>query len=128
GSYRDTSKQRAEADDLSVRPGRWRHVSSHLSRQCAHVSGLGRQFTELLAPIGGLQLHHLSNVLCPSQAYRETETGINITPSNLDSLTVERDGALTSIDESLPTLQYGFERALIKLARLDHTLLGQSAH
>jgi hypothetical protein len=79
---------------------------------------LGRQFTELLAPIGCLQLHNLSNVLRPGQARRKTETGIDIAPSNLDSLTVERHGALTSIDESLPTLQYSFERAFTKLARL----------
>src|SRR6476619_7096956 len=80
------------------------HISSHLSGQRAHFSGLGRQFTELLAPIGCLQFHNLGKVLRPGQAHRKTETGIDIVPSNVDRLTVERHGALTSIDESLQTL------------------------
>jgi hypothetical protein len=90
---------------------------------------LGRQLTELLAPIRCLQFHGLGNVRRSSQAFRETEAVINIAPSNVDRLTVERKGALTSRDDkSLPTLQYSFERVHIKLARLSYALLGESAH
>ena len=80
---------------------------------------MGRQFAELLSPIGCLQFHSLSKVLRPGQAHRETETAIDIAPSNVDSLTVERQGALTSVDKSLPTLEYSFERVRTKLARLN---------
>ena len=58
----------------------------------------------MFVPIGCLQLNNLSKVLRSGQGHRKTETGIDIAPSNVDSLAVERDGALTSIDESLPTL------------------------
>ena len=59
-----------------------------------HFLGLGRQCTELLLPIGRLQLHHLGKVLCAGQALGEVEAGIYIPPGDVDDLAVERRGAL----------------------------------
>ena len=52
-----------------------------------------------------MQFHRLGNVLRSGQAFGETETVINIAPSDVNRLTIERHGALTSRDDkSLPTL------------------------
>ena len=62
---------------------------------------MGRQVTKLLAPIGCLQFHGLSNVLRPCQTLRKTEAVSDIAASDVDSLAVERYGALASRDDEI---------------------------
>ena len=55
-----------------------------------------------------LHFHSLNWVLCPCQVLRKIEAGIDVAPSNVDDLPVERHNAPTSrITGSLPALQDG---------------------
>ena len=91
-----------------------------------------RQYTELLAPKGRLQLHHVGKILGACETRGQVEARIDVTPREIDDLAVEGGGTLAGCVEGPLECRQGciesFPGSVISLAALRHGLLGKGAH
>jgi hypothetical protein len=90
---------------------------------------LSRQYAELLAPKGRLQLHHVGKLLGAREARGQVEARIDVPPGEVDDLAVEGGSTLaSSVEGPFEGAQRCIESipgAVRGLASLCHSLLGK---